>query len=355
MFEPLAALVPALAAGFIVCVAVSLFAGAGTFGLFAAILEGAWGSGDAAAATFSKLTVLLLTGLAVSMAYQARLLNIGCEGQLTVGALAAASFAATAPGLPALLLIPFTAAVGAVAGAVWSFPAIWLKQRRGVHEVISTIFLNYLATYLCDLLVMGPLGDGTGMGRTPEIASRAVWPLLWHAGAQGVTAAPFLALLLSLLAQAWLTRTTWGFEVRAAGCGPESARTAGIDVTSWQRRMFILSGALAGLAGALEVAAVHYRFYRAFSPGYGFDGITAAFMVNAAPGWVWLSGLLLAGMRSADKWLQISLGISPSTIYVIQAFLLLAVASREGLWSGTTRVVSLYRRWRHRASGKEGV
>ncbi len=88
----------------------------------------------------------------------------------------------------------------------------------------------------------------------------------------------------------------------------------------------MLSGALAGLAGALEVLAVHHRFYRAFSPGYGFDGITAAFLVKAAPGWLWLSSLLLASLRAADKWLQLMVGISPSIILVIQAILLLAVA-----------------------------
>jgi simple sugar transport system permease protein len=99
-------------------------------------------------------------------------------------------------------------------------------------------------------------------------------------------------------------------------------------VDRWQRRIFVLSGALAGLAGALEVLAVHHRFYRAFSPGYGFDGITAAFLVKTVPGWLWLSSLLLASLRAADKWLQLVIGISPNTILVIQAVLLLAVACR---------------------------
>ncbi len=341
---PLAGLFPALAAGFLVCVIVALLAGAGPFDVITAILDGAWGSEDAAATTLSKLTPLLLTGLAVSMAYQAKLLNIGCEGQLTVGALASAGFAASAVNLPAFILIPLTAALGAFAGALWSYPGIWLKQRRGVHEVITTIFMNYLAVYLCDFLVLGPMGDGTAMGRTPEIAPGAVWPLLWRYGASGVTAAPFFALFLSLIAQVWLTRTYWGFEARAAGSGPKSAGAAGIAVDSWQRRMFIVSGALAGLAGALEVVAVHHRFYRSFSPGYGFDGITAAFLVNISPGWIWLSGLLLAGMRTADKWLQVMLGISPSSIYVIQAILLLAVASQQGFKSGLAHVMSLFQR-----------
>jgi general nucleoside transport system permease protein len=341
------------AAGLLVCVLMSLSAGAGPLDLIGAVWEGAWGSADAAATTIGKLTPLLLTGLAVSMAYQARLLNIGCEGQLMLGALASAAFAVNAKSLPAVLLAPLTLLLGAVAGAMWSYPAVWLKQKRGVHEVITTIFMNYIAIYLCEVLVLGPLGDGTAIGRTHEIAAGAVWQPVWRYGAIGLTAAPFFAVFLGFCAQFWLNRTYWGFEVMVTGCNPESARAAGIEVSRWQRRMFLLSGALAGLAGALEVVAVHHRFYRAFSPGYGFDGITAAFLANVAPGWVWLSGLLLASLRSADKWLQLAVGVSPSSIYIIQAFLLLAVAGRAGIREGLERLVSgLRARGRARAMPK---
>lgn len=343
LLESVAGPAMAAAAGVLVCVLMSLFAGAGPFDLLAAVRDGAWGSADAAATTVGKLTPLLLTGLAVSMAYQARLLNIGCEGQLMVGALASAAFAVHAKSLPALLPAPLTILLGAAVGAMWSYPAVWLRQKRGVHEVITTIFMNYIAIYLCEILVLGPLGDGTAIGRTPEIAAGAVWQPIWRCGAVGLTAAPFFAVFLGFCAQFWLNRTCWGFEVTATGCNPDSARAAGIEVSRWQRRMFLLSGALAGLAGALEVAAVHHRFYRAFSPGYGFDGITAAFLANVAPGWVWLSGLLLASLRSADKWLQLAVGVSPSSIYIIQAFLLLVVAGRAGISEGMERLFAALR------------
>ena len=120
--------------------------------------------------------------------------------------------------------------------------------------------------------------------------------------------------------------TCWGYEIRAVGSSTTSSRAAGIPVDRWQTRLFVLSGALAGLAGALEVATVHHRFYRTFSPGYGFDGITAAFVVNASPGWLWLSGLFLASLRAADKWLQLSLQVTPNAIVIIQAVLLISVA-----------------------------
>jgi simple sugar transport system permease protein len=101
-------------------------------------------------------------------------------------------------------------------------------------------------------------------------------------------------------------------------------------VELWRKRLFVASGALAGLAGALEVVAVHHRYYAAFSPGYGFDGITVAFLVGASPGWLWVSSLLLASLRAADKWLQLALGISPNVVWIMIAVLLLAVTSQSG-------------------------
>jgi general nucleoside transport system permease protein len=330
-------LLAAVAVGGICCLVLAVLSGVPPFAIVSAIWSGAWGSQVAVATTLTKVTPLLLTGLAVALAYQARLLNIGGEGQLTLGALSAASFAVVAAPLPWPVLLPLTLLAGAVAGGLWALPSILLRQKRGVHEVISTLLLNYLALYLAEYLVLGPLGDGTAMGRTPAIPSAAALSPWLQIGTQGLTAAPLAALILTLAAQIWLGRTVWGFEVMATGNNPDAARAAGIAADRWQRRMFVLSGALAGLAGALEVLAVHHRFYRAFSPGYGFDGITAAFLVQAAPGWLWLSSLLLASLRAADKWLQLMIGLSPNTILVIQAVLLMAVACH---WKRPSK-------WRH--------
>lgn len=332
LFRPLFSFIPALAVGFLFCILLALAMGLAPLELVGAIFSGSWGTRDAIATTLTKTSPLLLTGLAVSLAYQTRLLNIGCEGQLTLGALASASFAVFAHSLPEILLLPLTTLVGALAGGLWAYPAIWLRQRRGVHEVISTLLMNYVAIYLADYLVRGPLGDGSAMGRTPQIPPQAAWPAWLKLGSLGVSAAPFAALALSLIAQLWLNRTMWGFEVKATGYNATAAEAAAIDVRAWQIRMFTLSGAVAGLAGALEVLAVHHRFYSAFSPGYGFDGITASFLVDTVPGWLWLSALLLSSLRAADKWLQLAVGISPNAILVIQAVLLLAVAcKRKGL------------------------
>jgi ABC-type uncharacterized transport system permease subunit len=324
----LLSLLPPLVVGILCCIVLALLSGVQPFDVILTLWDGAWGSWNSAATSLTKVTPLLLTGLAVALAYQARLLNIGCEGQLTLGAFFAAGFAVLAAPLPGLVLAPLSLLVGAFAGGLWAFPPIWLRQRRGVHEVISTLLLNYLAIYLADYLVLGPLGDGTAMGRTPQIPAAAALSPLAQFGTQGITVAPLVALVLSFAAQIWLSRTSWGYELTATGSNMVAARAAGIAVERWQRRIFVLSGALAGLAGALEVLAVHHRFYGAFSPGYGFDGITAAFLAKTVPGWLWLSSLLLAGLRAADKWLQLVVGVSPNTILVIQAVLLLSVACR---------------------------
>lgn len=330
-FGPLISMLFALALGILFCVVLALFLGVGSLDLISAIWTGAWGGSTAAATTLSKLTPLLLTGLSVSIAYQAGLLNIGGEGQLTLGALSAACFAISASRLPALLLMPLTVMVGALTGALWALPAIWLRQKRNIHEVVSTLLLNYVAIYLADYLVRGPLGDGSGMARTAEIPGASIWTAWWEIGTPGLTAAPVVALALACILHIWLFRTCWGYEVIACRNNPFAARSAGISVTRWQVRTFVLSGALAGLAGALEVVATHHRFYAAFSPGYGFDGITVAFLVNNVPGWTWLSAILIASLRSADKWLQLALGISPNTILVLQAALLIAVACQVRL------------------------
>lgn len=324
-------LLPALALGLLVCILLGLTVGAGPLDLAETIWTGAWGSTDAALNTLSKLTPLLLTGLAVALAYRAGLLNIGCEGQLSLGALMAAAFAQAAASLPPFLLLPLTLLAGAGAGGLLAYPAILLRHRRGVHEVISTLLLNYLAIYLCGYLVSGPLGDGTAMGRTPLLPEGARMPVIVSSGSLAFTAAPVAALALCFAAALWLRKTVWGFEAACTGTVFDAAANSGISAERWQRRIFIMSGALAGLAGAMEICAVHHRFYRSFSPGYGFDGLTGAFLVNASPEWLWLSTLFLASLRSADKLLQIGLNISPNFILVAQAVLLCSVVCRERL------------------------
>jgi simple sugar transport system permease protein len=336
----LGTLIPALAVGALISTGLALGAGVGPLDLLRAIWTGSWGSAGAAINTLSKMTPLLLTGLAVALAYKVGLLNIGCEGQLTIGALISASVAVAAAPLPSFLLLPLTLAAGAVSGGLWALPPLLLRKKRGVHEVISTLLLNYIAIYLCSYLVSGPLGDGSAMGRTPPIPAGAEMPEMLRSGSLFLTPAPLIALVLCVAAYVWLSKTVRGFEAGAAGTNFEAALNAGISASKWQAAIFAMSGALAGLAGALEVCAVHHRFYRSFSPGYGFDGLTAAFLANGSPEWLWLSTLFLASLRSSDKWLQIGLNLSPNFILIVQAVLLLSVACKGQIRPALEKIFS---------------
>jgi ABC-type uncharacterized transport system permease subunit len=322
---------PVAMAGYACCALIAVLTGNHPNDLIVTIFSGAWGSAASAAATLNKVPPLLLTGLAVSIAFRVGLLNIGCEGQLTLGALATALAAQNDWGLPFPLQLFLSLACGALVGALWAAPAIWLRHRRGVHEVISTLLLNYLAIYLADYLARGPFGDGSAMGRTAEISPAAVMSPLFSVGPTGLSPAPLLALVLAFMAWIWFKRTVWGFEARTVGVNPEAAAGAGIPVRTWQWRLFLTSGALAGLAGGIEIVAVLERYYAAFSPGYGYDGITVAFLAAANPGWLWGSALLLASLRATDKWLQLALGVSPNAVFVIEAVLLLTVACQAAL------------------------
>jgi simple sugar transport system permease protein len=323
----------ALAAGALISIGLSLAAGAGPMDLLRTVWSGSWGSAEAAVNTLSKMTPLLLTGLAVAVAYRVGLLNIGCEGQLTIGALVSGAFAVAAAPLPGFVLLPLTLVSGAVSGGLWALPPVLLLRRRGVHEVISALLLNYVAIYLCSYLVSGPLGDGSAMGRTPPIPAGAEMPEILRSGSLFLTPAPLMALAFCFAGYVWFSKTVWGFEASAAGSNFDAAVNAGIHASRWQVMVFVKSGALAGLAGALEVCAVHHRFYRSFSPGYGFDGLTSAFLVNGSPEWLWLSTLFLASLRSSDKLLQIALNLSPNFILVVQAVLLLSVACKNRIGS----------------------
>ncbi|MFZ2446836.1 MAG: ABC transporter permease [Syntrophobacteraceae bacterium] len=339
----LAGLLAALAAGVLLCMGMAAAVGVGSLDLVRTIWTGAWGSADAAINTLTKMSPLLLTGLAVSLAYKAGFLNVGCEGQLTLGALVCATVARAAAPLPPFLLLPVCLAAGGLVGGLWAWPAVVLRRRRGVHEVISTLLLNYIAIYLCGYLVSGPLGDGSAMGRTPPIPPGAEMPAIALGGSLSLTPGPFLAVLLCFAACLWLSKTVWGFEARCVGANPEAALNAGVAASKWQARIFMLSGALAGFAGAIEVVAVHHRFYRSFSPGYGFDGLTAAFLTNCSPEWLWLSVLFIASLRSADKYLQIGLNVSPNFIWVIQAVLLLCVACKDRVGAGVGALLARFR------------
>lgn len=291
-----------------------------------ALVGGAFGSSTAWELTLKRMVPILFTGLAVGWAFRAGLFNIGAEGQLLWGALAA-GWVGSALRLPAGLHVPLALAAGALAGALWALPAAWLKVGRRVPEVVSTLLLSFIAVEWTRFLANGPLHDPTRQGpRTPDIAPTAVLPVLTghalHAG-----------LLLALLAAAglaWvLARSGFGFQLRVVGRGPQAARAANICVERTRLWTLLQSGALAGLAGAVEVLGVHRFFQAGFSPGYGYEGIAVAVLGGSAPGGIALSALFWGALANGAVELELSTGLSRHVVSLIQALVVLAVAVRR--------------------------
>ena len=241
------------------------------------LVQGAFGSASAFGGTLREATPLLIAGLAAFVALKAGLFNIGVDGQLVVGALAATVIGLRLPG-PAGLLLGILAAI--VAGAFWAAPAGLIRAYRGGHEVISTIMLNRIAVLGTNALVAGPFLDRTaGSATTANLPSSSMLPNLLSTPLTLTLAIP-VGIVLVLAIGWWLGKTVSGFELRAVGANPRAALFAGVQSPQVTVRAMLLSGAIAGFAGAMLVFTDTGRFYTDFSPGYGFDALGVALLAG---------------------------------------------------------------------------
>jgi len=298
---------------------------------YADLLEGAVGGARPLGESALKGSVLVLTGLSVAVAFTVGLFNIGAEGQLIWGALAAAVAGRALP-LPAPLAVPAALLCAALAGGLWGLIPALLKTKRGVHEVISTILLNWVAIHLVHgWLVSGPLAVASAnadvsIAGTAPIRDAAGLPRLFASSGSRVDLGFPIALGLAALIWIFLSRTRRGFEWRCVGAGPDAARAQGIDNSRCIAEAMFISGALAGIAGALIILGTEHRYPGVFRTGYGFDGIAVALVGGiSAPGSV-LAGLFFGALRAGSTRLQL-VGIHPSFAELIQGLSVLFVAA----------------------------
>jgi simple sugar transport system permease protein len=315
----------ALLAAFVVI----LVAGKDPVSSFGYLFAGALGGRGPLGETAIKASVLILTGLSVAVAFTVGLFNIGGEGQLIWGALAAAVVGRSFD-LPAPLLVPTALLASGVAGAAWAFLAAAMKVWRGVHEVISTILLNWIAIHLVNgWLVAGPLaargsGSAISLAGTDPIRPSA-WLPRFISGSRLDLAFP-LALGCALAVWFLLTRTHRGFEWRAVGTGAGAAEASGIPNGRRICEAMSVAGALAGLAGGVLVLGTEHRYPGVFRTGYGFDGIAVALVGGAtAPGTV-AAGVFFGAIRAGATRLQLA-GIHPSFAELIQGIAVVLVAA----------------------------
>lgn len=287
---------------------------------------GSFGSQYAVASvTLVRAVPLVLGGLAVTLAFRAGVWNIGVEGQILAGAACCTAAALLVSRWPVVFAIPAVLLAGGVAGAGWAGIAGWLRHRFGVLEVISTIMLNFVALHTVGYLVRGPLQEPLRIyPQSPEIAEALRLPRLLpgmrlHLGL-------IIALIAAVALWCYLTRTAGGFRIRAAGAGPSAARSAGsIDVARATTVAFVMSGALAGLAGAIEVTGVTFALYETISPGYGYTAIAVALLARLNPLLVIPTGILFGALEAGAGGMQRDAGVPAVLVSVITATLILAV------------------------------
>jgi len=294
--------------------------------VFAALLEGAAGSWLAVTDSLTKAMPLVFTGLAVSVAFTGALWNIGADGQLLVGAMAACALGLHLPGWPHLLAVTALLLAGALAGALWSGLCGMLKTRYRVNEVISTIMLNYVAIQAVSWAVHGPLMEPSRALPVSAPIAPAAQLDLYFAPSQ-LNFGLVLALLMAVGCEIWLYRTEAGFKLRAVGKNARAAAFYGLGVNRVTLATMALSGALAGLGGAVQISAISGRLYENFSPGWGYEAIAVALVARLNPLAVVLTAGFFGALDNGSQSIQRVLGISPVLVQVIQAvviFLLLA-------------------------------
>jgi simple sugar transport system permease protein len=289
---PFAAIVAALA---LAALPLAL-AGADLAGAYRQMAVASFGSWFALSETLTRATPLILAGLAVAVAFRARLWTIGAEGQLYIGAVTAVALGTGAVPRPGPLLLPLLRAASAAIGALFMLGPTLLKLRLGVDEVVTTLLLNFVALLLVGLLLEGPMQDPMSLGwpQSAPVLAEASLPRLVER--TRVHAGLLVALAAAVLVWLYLDRTVWGFETQAVGSNARAAAFAGMPVGRILLRTGLLSGALAGLAGAGEVMGLKGYLTQDLSPGFGYTGIVVAMLAQLQPLAVVLSAIFVAAV-----------------------------------------------------------
>jgi len=299
------------------------------------IFNAAFGSIGVLSDTLVKATPLILTGLACAIAFRMRLWNIGAEGQFLMGAWGASAVVLLPllpPGMPGFVLIPVMMVAGALAGAAWALIPGLLRARLGVNEIITSLMLNYIALFWVQFWVFGAWSEG-GFQQTKTFPEAAWLPRLTDASAavpafSGLTVHLGLAFGLVAAAILWvvLERGRWGYQISLVGDSPRAARYAGINIGRTIVLVFVVSGALAGLAGMSEVTGVVHRLQDRISPGYGYTAIIIAYLAKFGPFRVVVASILFGALILAGREIQ------PSGVpAMIQGFVLFALIVSEVL------------------------
>ncbi len=333
---PVIATLAALAVGAVML----LFLGVNPLEAYGALFDGAFGSVNAFAETLVKATPLLLVALGICISFRGDVINIGGEGQMIVGALLATWVGLTFTEAPGWLIITLAMLSGFLGGAVWGGIPGFLKAYFNVNEILSTVMMNAIAVQLMNFLLRGPMIDPSQAqlaSKIPQTArlldefhlARLLPPTRLHFGA-------LIAVALAFLVYVLLWRTTWGYRIRAVGQNPHASRYAGIKVPRYMVLALLLSGAFAGLAGAVQVYGVNYRMITdgsasGFTGSAGFNGIVAALFGQLHPVWAIPASILFGALLVGANSMQRAIQVPSALITALNGLVVVFVVSSE-IW-----------------------
>ena len=291
-----------------------------------ALWDGAFGNKNQVAGTLSKMIPLILVALGWIVAFAARRINIGLEGQILIGG-TLATVVGLKLGLPTVFHLPIAVLGGIVGGAAWAGIAAWLWARRSVNEIISTLMLNFVAIQLVSWLVRGPIQEASHtFPRSATIPDSALWPRIIPHTSLGFDF--FLTLGVVTLVSVMLRRTAFGFRLRLTGSNETAARYAGVKTVQVTVLALLLSGGLAGLAGAsLILGGETASMSDNFSAGFGFTGIVVALLARNSPFGTIPAALLFSALRQGGGLMEARVGVSSAIVLITSAVVILLVAA----------------------------
>lgn len=295
---------------------------------FTYLIKGALGSSANVGKTLVKATPLIFTGLAATFAYRCGVFNLGAEGQFVIGALTSIWVSITVKGISGVPLIVLSLVLGALAGGVWgAIPGI-LKITRGLNEMIVSIMLNYVAVLLMGYLYTGPLREGS-VPQTEAVSDTLKLGRIFEGSI--VNIGFLIAIVLAIIVYYFLFYTSKGFKLRAVGMNDIASMYNGFSVKKYMIMSFIVSGAIAGIGGSVELHSVQYRLMSGFGSGYGFDGVAIALIGQLNPIGTVLVAYIFAVLRTGANTMQVGTGMPTSVIDIIQALVIVFAVAGSAL------------------------
>jgi general nucleoside transport system permease protein len=296
---------------------------------YRALIQGAFGNKYAISETLALTTPMILTGLAISVAYRSKLVNLGAEGQLIVGAIVAAGLAMSLGGLPPLVAVLLISVGAFVAGSAFALIPAVLKAKLNVNEIIVGLMLNFVSIYLLSYLVEGPWkASGSLIPRSPDLPVSTQLPRIWG-GNYRVSVFLFVAIAAAIVVYVVFRWTTFGFRLKVVGSDPNVARFSGIRIGFYQVAAMLISGGLAGLAGYAEVGGVFHYLQAGVSAGYGYYGFVVAFMARLHPIGCIFTAFFFAVLLNGAESMQRTVGVPIVLVRVIQGLVLFFVIGTD--------------------------